>query len=98
MAAVACPVGLPAPAHTTWTITGDTGDYETSYRIVNDSDPHLCLAPQAPTARSADPYPFPDGTDISKLVVQPCSASTLQKWNAPADIHRPVPLNNVGER
>ena len=94
--AVACPVGPPAPAHTTWTLSGDTGDYRTSYRITDDTG--LCLQPQDAAARAADPNPFTDGPDISKLVVQPCTDSTLQKWNPPPDLGNAAPLNTIGER
>jgi hypothetical protein len=95
---VSCPVGVAAAAHTTWTVTGDTGDYKTSYRIMDDGDPKRCLAPQDPAATSADPYPFTDGVDISKIVVQACAGSTLQKWDAPPNIENAVPLDHVGER
>ncbi len=95
---VACPAGSTAPAHTTWTVTGDTGDYHTSYVIMDDSTPRYCLAPQDSDTMAADPYPFTDGYDISKIVVRSCDGSAAQKWDAPADLQRAVPLDNIGER
>ena len=60
---------------------GSTGSsYATSYRIENP-DGTRCLA--------AKDYSLGDfaevGTQISKIVVMPCSDSPLQKWNAPPD-------------
>jgi hypothetical protein len=96
--AVPCPSASPAPAHTTWTVTGYTGDAATSYVVRDDSNPPYCLAPQTPAARTADPYPFTDGTEISKIVVQPCDGSALQKWNVPASGGPGVAVGRIGEK
>ena len=37
------------------------------------------------------------GTGISKIVVQPCTDSTLQKWNADPDILAGLDLKYIGE-
>jgi hypothetical protein len=51
----------------------------------------LCLA--------AGPPPYhPDGTKISKVVVQVCDGSTAQKWNADADVLKASPLKDIRER
>jgi hypothetical protein len=98
VAAVPCPSSAPAPAHTTWTVTGYTGDSTTSYRVRDDSNPPYCLAPQGSAARSADPYPFTGGTEISKIVVQPCDGSAPQKWNVPAGGSPHVAVGRIGEK
>jgi hypothetical protein len=98
VAVVPCPSNSPAPAHTTWTVTGYTGDSTTSYLVRDDSDPPYCLAPQGSAARSADPYPFTGGTETSKIVVQPCDGSAPQKWNVPAGGAPRVAVGRIGEK
>jgi hypothetical protein len=95
---VPCPSSSPAPAHTTWTVTGYTGDSTTSYLVRDDNVPPYCLAPQGTAARSADPYPFTDGTEISKIVVQPCDGSAPQKWNVPPGGGPRVAVGRIGEK
>ena len=64
-----------------WRVIGATGaSYATSYRIENPAGTH-CLA-----VKDAAQGDFAGvGTLISKIIVLPCSASPLQKWNAPPD-------------
>src|SRR4051812_41497850 len=78
---VACPGNASTRSEYQWTVTGNTGTYATSYRIVDGYG--RCLAPTDPTATPADLYP--NGQQVSKLVVTTCDAATRQKWNAPAD-------------
>lgn len=87
-----CPVGS-TPQNMTWTAFGDTGTYATSYRIVDGYG--NCLAPTDPDATPADLYP--SGQQISKIVVAPCTGSTLQKWNAPPNLQQSTPLKDIGE-
>ncbi|GII04166.1 RICIN domain-containing protein [Planobispora takensis] len=75
-----------------WTLYGDTGDYTTSYRIIDAYG--YCLAPS--DLESAGPDVHSDGT--SKVKVEVCSGSELQKWNAPANLVKPTPLTNVIEQ
>jgi hypothetical protein len=89
---VTCPTGT-TPANLSWTVYTDTGTYATSYRIIDDSG--YCLQPTDPTASPADL--FASGNLISKIVVVACTASTLQKWNAPANIVPAPPLKDLGE-
>jgi hypothetical protein len=79
---------------TTWTVTGDTGIYATSY-IVRDSAGY-CLSPTNPNASPPDLYP--NGLTISKIIVATCDGSTLQKWNAPPNLLIPSPLKDVNEK
>jgi hypothetical protein len=90
---VTCPGGT-TPANLTWTVYTDTGVYATSYRITDNSG--YCLAPTDPTATPPDLYP--NGQQISKLVVTTCSGSTLQKWNAPPNILQTLPLKDIAEK
>jgi hypothetical protein len=90
---IVCPAGLP-PLNMTWTVYGDTGSYTTSYRIMDGYG--YCLAPTDPAATPPDLYP--KGLLISKIVVAPCSGSTLQKWNAPPNILQSLPLKDIGEK
>jgi len=89
----ACPSGSTPPAMT-WTVYRDTGVYETSYRIVDGYG--YCLSPTDPNASPPDFYS--KGSEISKIVVAPCSGSTLQKWNARPDILEALPLKDIAER
>jgi hypothetical protein len=76
-----------------WTVYGDTGSYATAYRIMDSYG--YCLAATDPTVTNPDFYPH--GSQISKIVVAACSASTLQKWNAPANVALASPLKDLGE-
>lgn len=76
---------------TKWTVRTEVASYAASYQIEDSSGvaggAGLCLQPTDPKAVPADL--FEKGTGISKIVVQPCTASTLQKWNAPPNIDAP---------
>jgi Ricin-type beta-trefoil lectin domain len=75
-----------------WTMYGDTGDYATSYRIVDSYG--YCLTPTDLTV------PFPDthtdGTAKAKVAV--CTSSEMQKWNAPANLNQPLALTDLREQ
>ncbi|HKT04235.1 MAG TPA: ricin-type beta-trefoil lectin domain protein [Rugosimonospora sp.] len=88
-----CPSGT-LPANLTWTVSGDTGSYTTSYRIMDSSG--YCLAPTDPNA--SPPDLFPSGLLISKIVVVACDGNTLEKWNAPPGIVPAPPLKDIGEQ
>jgi Ricin-type beta-trefoil lectin domain len=88
-----CPSGS-TPLNMTWTVFGNTGTYETSYRIKDGYG--YCLSPTDPNDEPPDFYS--KGSEISKVVVEPCSGSTLQKWNAPPNILQTLPLKDIGER
>jgi len=75
-----------------WTMFGDTGNYATSYRIV-DSDGN-CLTPTDLSVAIPDTHS--DGT--AKVKVAVCSGSELQKWNAPPNFNKPLVLTNTRER
>ena len=87
---IKCPANTPT--NMTWTVYGDTGAYLTSYRIVDGFG--YCLSPTDP---AVDVYTG-GGVMISKLVVAPCSGSTMQKWNAPPNILQAVPLKDLAEK
>jgi hypothetical protein len=78
-----CPASLPATMK--WTVARDTTTYATSYRI-QDSDGD-CVAPDP-----ADLYT----PGVSKVITDDCSASTLQKWNAPPSLLEPA-FKDIGE-
>ncbi len=96
-----CPAG-GTPSNMTWTVYGATNAYATSYQImdatstVNPQATPLCLQPTDPTANPPDL--FSGGNNVSKMIVAPCNGSTLQKWNAPANLLSPSPLVNIGEK
>ncbi len=71
---------------------GKTSSYSTSYQITDSAG--NCLQPTDPTVTSPDLYLG----YISKIIVQPCNGSTLQKWNAPANLLSPTPLKDIGEK
>jgi len=75
-----------------WTMYGDTGNYATSYRIVDNTG--LCLTPT--DLRVPNPDTHSDGT--AKVKVAGCNNSELQKWNAPADFNKPLVLTNTTEK
>ncbi|WP_449063122.1 RICIN domain-containing protein [Planomonospora algeriensis] len=80
------------PIELRWTVFGDTGDYATGYRIMDGYG--NCLVPTDLTVPNPDTHT--DGT--SKVKVAVCDRSELQKWNAPANLDRPLPLTEVNER
>jgi hypothetical protein len=82
------------PTNMTWTVYTKTSTYATSYEITDGYG--YCLQPTDPTLTPPDLYP--QGNNISKLIVQTCNGSTLQKWNAPANLVSPLPLKDVGEK
>jgi hypothetical protein len=95
---VACPAGSTTAATAVtdsgliWTVYHDTGDYGTSYRIMDTAG--YCLTPTDLNATPKDVHT--DGT--SKVKVAVCSNNDLQKWNAPPNINRPTPLTNLTEQ
>jgi hypothetical protein len=75
-----------------WTVFADTGDYGTSYRVVDTAG--LCLQPTDLNITPKDTHS--DGT--SKVKIEKCSSSELQKWNAPPNINKPTPLIDIFEK
>jgi hypothetical protein len=90
---VPCVSGYSPPSQT-WTVYADTGSYPTSYQIRDGFG--YCLSPTDPNAKPADLYP--QGEQISKIVVAACSGSTLQKWNAPPGTSQSQPLKDISEK
>ena len=83
--------GTLTDPYLTWTVYGDTGNYATSYRIVDSFG--YCLTPTDLTVPTPDTHT--DGT--AKVKVVACNNSELQKWNAPADFNKPRALSNTTE-
>jgi hypothetical protein len=82
-----------------WTVFGDTGKYETMYRV-QDSTPvaaggPYCLSLTDPDVPSPDLYG--SGFRVSKTIVEKCSSSTMQKWNAPPYITEQARLKDLKE-
>nr|BFE84817.1 hypothetical protein GCM10020093_074180 [Planobispora longispora] len=75
-----------------WTVYGNTGDYATSYRVMDHYG--NCLTPTDLDVLKPDTHS--DGT--SKVKVAPCTGSELQKWNAPANLTQPLPLTDIREQ
>ncbi|MFF5288316.1 ricin-type beta-trefoil lectin domain protein [Paractinoplanes globisporus] len=91
---VTCPTAaIQAQAALTWTVYHDTGDYGTSYRIMDYKG--FCLQPTEQGTGIANNY-HSDGT--SKVMVAVCSTADIQKWNAPANVDQPTPLTNLTEK
>jgi len=88
----ACPTTL-TPNYK-WKYYADTGVYATSFILVDFNG--NCMAPTDPEATPPDFYP--KGLNISKVTLGKCDGSTLQKWNAPANLLQPLPLKDIGER
>jgi hypothetical protein len=88
-----CPPG-PTPAAMNWTVYTDTGIYAKSYQVTDSAG--YCLSTTDPNAKPPDLYP--QGQQISKLIVADCDGSTAQKWNAPPSILQSVPLKDIGEK
>lgn len=82
-----------AQAALTWKVYHDTGDYGTSYRILDYKG--NCLQPTEQGTGVANNY-HSDGT--SKVLVATCSTAEIQKWNAPANVSQPTPLVNLTEK
>lgn len=82
-----------AQAALTWTVYHDTGDYGTSYRIMDYKG--NCLQPTEQGSGVSNDF-HSDGT--SKVKVATCSTADIQKWNAPANINMPTPLTNLTEK
>jgi len=76
-----------------WKMYGNTGDPVTSYRIEDYNG--NCLTPTDLSVPNPDVHPT-DGT--AKVKVAPCTASHLQKWNAPPDFDAPKTLTNTKEK
>jgi hypothetical protein len=87
-----CP-GVGAPPDLRWTVSGDTGNYNTSYRIMDDSG--YCLAPTDPAATPPDF--FVHGEKVSKLIVAECTGDTSQKWNADPNVLDSIALKDLIE-
>ncbi|MEU4214702.1 ricin-type beta-trefoil lectin domain protein [Actinoplanes sp. NPDC026623] len=87
------PTDPPGGPKMEWIRYGDTGDPVTSYRIVDTNG--NCLQPSDLDAPNPEVHPA-DGT--AKIKVAACSASELQKWNAPADYNKPLVLSNTTEK
>jgi hypothetical protein len=75
-----------------WTMYGDTGDYASSYRIVDKNG--NCLTPTSLDVPSPDTH----GDGTAKVKVAACTSSELQKWNAPANFNKPLVLTNTREK
>ncbi|GIE84431.1 ricin-type beta-trefoil lectin domain protein [Actinoplanes regularis] len=77
----------------TWTVYHDTGDYGTSYRIMDFKG--NCLQPtEQGTGISGDFH----GDGTSKVKIAKCTTEDIQKWNAPANINQPTPITNLAEK
>lgn len=74
-----------------WTVFHNTGVYATSYRIQDGNG--YCLQPTDLNASPKDTHS--DGT--SKVKVEKCGSTELQKWNAPANLTKLSPLTDVRE-
>jgi hypothetical protein len=91
---VACPVGVPAGA-LKWTTYGNTNDYATSYRIMDEYG--NCLAVN--DARTGAGLTLHSkGQQVGPLVTVACSGATTQKWNANPQALEPSPLRDVREK
>ena len=91
-----CPAGTPVDgAATTWTINGDTGTYSTSYTMVDGVG--NCLAATDPDVPNPD-LNVGGSQSFSKVIVAPCTGSTLQKWDAPPNVLYPTPLRDLHEK
>jgi hypothetical protein len=75
-----------------WTMYGNTGDYTTSFRIVDTNG--YCLTPTSLTVAAPDTH----GDGTAKVKVAPCTSSELQKWNAPANFNKPLTLTDTWEK
>ncbi|MEU4625407.1 ricin-type beta-trefoil lectin domain protein [Actinoplanes sp. NPDC023801] len=94
---VACSPSSGA-ANLIWTVYGSTGTYTTSHQIVDNTG--LCLTPTNPALTPTEVYngAWYTGPPISRIVMRTCDGSAWQKWNAPPDLSRPLPLTQIHER
>jgi hypothetical protein len=88
-----CPSSSSGYPELRWTRYGKTDRYETSYRIVSN-DGH-CLATVDQAATPTDYHN--KGDRVTKIVLQNCSGSTLQKWNADPNVGKALPLKDIRE-
>jgi hypothetical protein len=88
----ACAATGSLPTDLQWTVYRDTGDYTTSYRIVDGYG--YCLVPTDLSVSTPDTHT--DGT--AKAKVTTCGGSPLQKWNAPPYLNKPTPLTDIVEK
>jgi hypothetical protein len=88
----------PATATTamTWRRYEESDTYAKAYRITDNWG--QCLIPKDPAALPIDTYGSTGGIGVSKIVVATCTGATSEKWNAPANIDDPSPLQNVTEK
>lgn len=86
-----CATSGTMPQRLQWTVYGDTNDYSTGYQIVDGWG--FCLTPTSLDATPLDVHT--DGT--AKVKVAPCDGSELQKWNAPPNFGKALPLTNISE-
>jgi hypothetical protein len=77
-----------------WTVWAASSSFANSF-TVQDVDGN-CMQPTDPTDKPPDFYP--QGQNISKIVVRVCNGSTLQKWNAPPTVLADIPLKDIGEK
>lgn len=97
--AVQCPTNYTTPAALPsalkWTVFHNTGKYATSFRIQNGPvKTPLCLQPTDLNAAVKDTHS--DGT--SKVLVAACNSSELQKWNAPPNVDKLIPISDINEK
>jgi hypothetical protein len=84
------------PATMTWRRYEESDTYAKAYRIT-DNWGH-CLVPKDPAAVPTDTYGTTGGIAISKIVIATCTGDPSEKWNAPANIEDPSPLQNITEK
>lgn len=75
-----------------WTVFGKTDTYADSFRIKSSNN--YCLTPTDLSVASPDTHS--DGT--AKVKIAPCNGSELQKWNAPANLNKPLVLTDLQEK
>ncbi|GAA3223971.1 hypothetical protein ACFO1B_35870 [Dactylosporangium siamense] len=97
----ACPTLLSTAAEvkaTQWDISYKIpNSYDTSYIIVDTNG--RCLSPTNLDDKKLPPDDiFKGSTVVSKLTTALCDGSKLQKWNAPPNIAKPIPLKDIGEK
>ncbi|WP_430783612.1 ricin-type beta-trefoil lectin domain protein [Actinoplanes sp. G11-F43] len=88
---ITCPANPASNPSLMWTVFGKTDKYETGFRILDRNG--FCLQPTDLNATPKDTHT--DGT--SKIKVEKCGSSELQKWNAPANLSKLNPLTDVRE-
>ncbi|HVA60083.1 MAG TPA: hypothetical protein VNG13_06050 [Mycobacteriales bacterium] len=83
------PVSATSNQQYDWTYTGNTGDYRTSYQLQDANGNCLDIGPQQTPPGSTAPW--------STLVVDPCTSSLNEKWQAPPNLI-PSQLVNTQEQ